>query len=107
MCCSHMQGRLWESIEDEGYEGLIILESILKFNMRLSVTQEGYLGWVDEKARAGHRVALLLGCSVPVVVRPRAGGGWHLVGDAIIPGFMDGEGLEGVDVDGLEYISLH
>lgn len=93
--------------EDRGYEGLAILESILKFNMRLSVTQAGYLAWTDEKARAGDRVALLLGCSVPVILRPRAEGGWQLVGDAIIPGLMNGEGLENIDVDELEYISLH
>jgi hypothetical protein len=59
--------------------------------MRLSVTQKGYLGWTVERASAGDSIAILLGCSVPVVLRPGPEGGWYVVGDAIIYGIMDGE----------------
>lgn len=42
-------------------------------------------------------LVILLGCSVPLVLRPR---GDHkvLVGKAIIPGYMEGEGVKGIKV---------
>ncbi|KAH6674676.1 heterokaryon incompatibility protein-domain-containing protein [Halenospora varia] len=84
-----------------------IMQQILEWNMRFMVTGRGYLGWADAKAMAGDKIALLLGCSVPVILRERQGGGWHVVGDSIVYGLMDGEGLEGVDVEGLGDIELY
>jgi hypothetical protein len=89
------------------FENLGYINSMLQFNMRLSVTRRGYLGWADARAQAGDRIAILLGCSVPVILRPRAEGGWCLVGDAIIPGLMNGEGLEDINIGELGYISLY
>lgn len=75
----------------KGGVGVASSAEILQLWMRLSVTQKGYLGWTVEGAKVGDSISILLGCSVPVVLRPRTEGGWYIVGDAIIYGFMDGE----------------
>jgi hypothetical protein len=95
------------SQEDENDTMWGIMESIIEWNMRLSVTQKGYLGGADIRARAGDSIALLLGWSVPVILHPRTGGGWHVIGDAIINGLMHGEAFESVEVEELGFITLH
>jgi hypothetical protein len=80
----------------------------LQRNMRLSVTQKGYIGWTVEQARAGDSIAILLGCSVPVIVRPGPEGDWYVVGDAIICGIMDGEAFADLPpVEDWGFITLH
>jgi hypothetical protein len=84
------------------------VDVVLQWNMRLSVTQKGYLGWTVERARAGDSIAILLGCSVPVILRPGPDGGWYVVGDAIIYGIMDGEAFADLPpVDDWGYLTLH
>jgi hypothetical protein len=54
------------------------------------------------KARDGDMLCIILGCSVPVVVREHGGesGKWfELIGEAYVHGTMDGEAME----DGPEY----
>lgn len=66
------------------------LETILRLDMRLA--QGGFgLGWADRKARVGDTIALIPGCSVPVVLRTRTEGGWILIGKSIVYGAMNGE----------------
>jgi hypothetical protein len=69
-------------------------DALTEWNMRLTLTERGQLGWVDHRTQLGDKVALLLGCTVPVILRPRKGGGYHVVGNSIICGLMDGEGLK-------------
>jgi hypothetical protein len=89
-------------------EAEAILQTILQWGMRLSVSKRGYLGWAVERARAGDSIAILLGCTVPVVLRPYAEGGWYVVGDAIIYGIMEGEAF--ADLPPIEewgFLTLH
>ncbi|PMD52624.1 HET-domain-containing protein [Hyaloscypha bicolor E] len=59
---------------------------------RNSVTNFEFLvGWVPENASTGDSVALLVGCSVPVILRRRPAGGYWIVGDAHFPTTMYGE----------------
>jgi len=67
------------------------LHRILNLNMRLLLSKSGLVGWADSAARAGDSIALLLGCSVPVILRRRPEGGYHVVGDSIVFGIMEGE----------------
>ena len=83
------------------------LEKVLDLNMRLSTTEKGHLGWVVDKAKAGDKIALLLGCSVPVILRARPEGGWYLIGDAIIHGIMNFEAFAGVNIDDLGFLFLY
>ncbi|TVY91155.1 Heterokaryon incompatibility protein 6,OR allele [Lachnellula willkommii] len=68
---------------------------------RLMTTKNGYLGWApdniyggdEEQTRSGDLVAIVFGCSTPMIIRPM--GKWFLVvGEAYVQGIMDGEAME-------------
>lgn len=84
-----------------------IIQRSLEWNMRLMVTDNGRLGWANSKAGVGDRIAILLGCSVPVLLRERNGGGWLVVGDCVVNGLMNGEGLEGCNQEKMGWIDLY
>jgi hypothetical protein len=54
-------------------------------------TRRGYVGWAHCAASLGDGVFLLPGCSIPVVLRRRDGGGYTVVGEAYVQGVMSGE----------------
>ena len=68
-------------------------------------------GVAPPQARAGDIVAVLLGCSVPVVLRPvdedDSRAGFELVGEAYIYGMMDGEALAPYAHYGDEYLDQY
>jgi hypothetical protein len=68
---------------------------------KLVVTTQGYLGHAPLGARKGDSICLLLGCSLPVILRPVDSGHgsgdtvqWTLVGGCYIQAIMDGEALK-------------
>jgi hypothetical protein len=74
---------------------------------RFMLTKRGYLGWAPDNvfdsgeenyARVGDLVAILFGCSTPLIIRPR-GKSSELVGEAYVQGFMNGEALKKIDDD--------
>lgn len=89
--------------EIERYQGNIYKNMVLDLGMRLGYGEFG-LGWLDEKTRAGDQVALLMGCSIPVVLRRRPGGGFTMVGDALVYGAMHGEKMDETRCD---FIEIH
>ena len=62
---------------------------------RIFETQDGLVGCVASCARPGDRIAILFGCDMPVVLRPRAGE-YEVVGGCFVDGFMNGEVAEEV-----------
>lgn len=81
----------WETIVDEG-----------TYDRCCFVTERGYLGMVNAGAREGDSVIVAFGSQYPLVLRKEGGGereSWVCVGRAYIQGIMDGEGLEGVDIE--------
>ena len=67
---------------------------------RFITTVNGYMGWGPDnmfgtavsQLKVGDKIAILFGCSTPLVVRPQ--GGYHQVlGEAYIHGLMDGESI--------------
>ncbi len=64
-------------------------------------TSDGYIGWApdnifgaaDQQTKRGDLIAVLLGCSTPVVIRPRGRGGqtFQVIGEAYVQGLMRGE----------------
>jgi hypothetical protein len=70
--------------------------SFVSMMRRLLVTREGYVGVGPVDAEVGDEVVVLVGCSVPVVLRERKDGGWRFVGEAYVAGIMDGEILGGL-----------
>ncbi|KAF5983611.1 heterokaryon incompatibility het-6 [Fusarium coicis] len=70
---------------------------------RFMTTTNGYMGWApdnifgtdSEQTRPGDMIAVLFGCSTPVVIR-RYGpcGYFQVIGEAYVQGLMDGEAME-------------
>ncbi|KAH7090325.1 heterokaryon incompatibility protein-domain-containing protein [Paraphoma chrysanthemicola] len=59
---------------------------------RLMVTDEGFVGVAPCRARVGDVVAILYGCSIPLVLRKRGEReAWQVIGEAYVHGFMSGE----------------
>ncbi|KAI1349839.1 heterokaryon incompatibility protein-domain-containing protein [Xylaria sp. FL0043] len=59
---------------------------------RLMGTRGGRMGTAPAAARIGDQIGLLLGCSMPLVLR-KAGDGWLVIGECYVHGVMDGEVL--------------
>lgn len=67
------------------------------WNRRLFITTDGLgrklYGLAPQRSEKGDSVCILHGCSVPVVLRPRAEF-WELVGECFVYGIMDGEAMQ-------------
>ncbi|KAI8631219.1 heterokaryon incompatibility protein-domain-containing protein [Xylariaceae sp. FL1651] len=61
---------------------------------RLLTTQNGRAGTASCDVEPGDVVAILLGCSVPMVLRPLASGAYQVFGEAYIHGVMYGEAMD-------------
>lgn len=62
---------------------------------RLMITKDGNTGMVPCRTRRGDQIWVLLGCSIPVVLRKRQEGtSFNVVGECYINGFMHGEALD-------------
>lgn len=57
-------------------------------------TEAGRLGWASKRAKEGDIVALLYGCVVPILLRPRQDGKYECLEVCYIKGIMDGEVVE-------------
>jgi len=65
------------------------------------LTHNGYMGWApdnifgsrDAQTKSGDLIAILFGCSTPIVIRPH-GEYFKVVGEAYVQGLMDGEAME-------------
>jgi hypothetical protein len=57
---------------------------------RMARTTKGYIGLVPKDAQPGDCIVLLMGVSVPVVLRP-SGQRWKLMGESYVEGIMNGE----------------
>ncbi|KAF2655329.1 hypothetical protein K491DRAFT_658648 [Lophiostoma macrostomum CBS 122681] len=73
---------------------------ICKKSRRLMVTEQSYMGVAPCRAQQGDVVAILFGCSIPLVLR-RVGSreAWEVVGEAYVHGYMNGQ-VEGSVRDG-------
>jgi hypothetical protein len=68
---------------------------------RFMTTMNGYLGWgpdnmfcgSETQITSGDKIAIIFGCSAPIVIRP-AGSNFQVLGEAYIHGLMDGEALD-------------
>lgn len=68
---------------------------------RFMTTKNGYMGWApdnmygndEDQVQPGDKIAIIFGCSAPIVVRPH-GDMFQVLGEAYVHGIMDGEALE-------------
>ncbi|OTB14618.1 hypothetical protein K445DRAFT_319029 [Daldinia sp. EC12] len=58
-------------------------------------TQNGYVGMINGEPQQGDEVFVVLGCNMPMLLRPTANGEYGVIGDCYVHGIMDGEALFG------------
>jgi hypothetical protein len=67
-------------------------DSIRKKARRLMATDGGYVGMAPCRARQGDAVAILFGCSIPLILRRvPLQEVWQIIGEAYVHGYMNGE----------------
>ena len=65
------------------------------FGRKLVITAKGYFGQARTPAQRGNVVCILLGCSVPVILRKQANGQSHkVISEAYIHGVSEGEAMD-------------
>ena len=70
-------------------------DSIRKKARRLMITDGGCVGMVPCRARQGDAVAILFGCSIPLILRKvPLREAWQIIGEAYVHGNMNGEVAE-------------
>jgi hypothetical protein len=57
---------------------------------RIFARKGGYIGLGPADAQIGDVVVILVGCNVPVILRPSSNQ-WRFVGESYVAGIMDGE----------------
>ncbi|KAI1472761.1 HET-domain-containing protein [Daldinia caldariorum] len=58
-------------------------------------TQNGYVGMINGEPQQGDEIFVVLGCNMPMLLRPTASGEYEVIGDCYVQGIMDGEALFG------------
>lgn len=75
--------------------------SIVVSNMvgrRLVTTSTGHIGLAPNTVNPGDKIFVLIGCSMPVILRPDASGEhYEVTGECYVDGFMKGEAISALD----------
>lgn len=82
--------------QQQGHRGSFfgrLYDTIGYMMRRLIITRMGIICMAPGKTRRGDLVCVLLGCNIPVVLRPAEDGKYALVGECYVDGFMNGEVL--------------
>ena len=73
---------------------------------RLANTKTGRIALYPAAASSGDKVAIILGCSTPMLLRPNTGGGWTLIGEVYGHCLMNGEALDLYNESHLDEIEI-
>ena len=98
---------LEEFVDTVEYQEIHDLESAISYaawGRTFCLFDDGRAGWVPATAEVGDRIAIFLGATVPILLRPR-GNGYIVLGEAYVHEMMDGQAFEGPDVQ-IETITL-
>jgi hypothetical protein len=85
------------------------LVSTVRHNQRLFTTKNEFLGLGKGNSAPGDLICILVGCSVPVILRQVAGAAredYVLIGESYIHGLMDGEAVDRVDAGVYEWQNI-
>lgn len=67
-------------------------DTVRKKARRLLITEGGYIGVAPCRARPGDVIAILYGCSIPLVLREQSSlAKWQVIGEGYVHGYMNGE----------------
>ena len=98
---------------DEGFAETVECQELIELDLAINLAalgrsfcifDDGRAGWVPQTAEVGDRIAIFLGATVPILLRPR-GNGYIVLGEAYVHEMMDGQAFEGPDVH-IETITL-
>ncbi|SPJ72129.1 related to heterokaryon incompatibility protein (het-6OR allele) [Fusarium torulosum] len=78
----------WSSCLQPEYQTLRLIE---QFSRRFILTDTGFIGLGPPDVRVGDSICVLLGGSVPYVLRQNSDDSWCYIGECYIHGIMDGE----------------
>ncbi|KAK0511293.1 hypothetical protein JMJ35_005866 [Cladonia borealis] len=92
------------TVEFPEYRDLDRAISYAGFGRTFCIFDDGRAGWVPNTAEVGDRIAIFLGATVPILLRPR-GNGYIVLGEAYVHEMMDGQAFERPDVQ-IETITL-
>lgn len=67
----------------------------VSWGKRFAILDSGHIGIVPQHALVGDMVAIVLGCTMPLVLRPTNVMSANFVGESYIHGVMDGELMDG------------
>jgi hypothetical protein len=90
------QGKYACEAKTINFRGFLAALRLVTAGRSFFVTPEGYMGLGPRFAEKGDLVCILLGCSVPILIRKREAK-YAVVGDTYIYGMMHGEIMEKVD----------
>ncbi|KAF3802183.1 hypothetical protein GCG54_00012429 [Colletotrichum gloeosporioides] len=81
--------------------------SSVRMGMRLFMTDQDHLGWAISSCQPGDELFLIQGCSVPLVLRKKENGKlYELIGDSIVHGLMDGQGITDASLEDWPLLTL-
>ena len=95
----------WRKTHLEGIDAVHLRDGLMQkdrvgVRRRLATTERGYVGMVLEAVKRDDVIAVLLGCSMPMVLRRSEKAGenpgdvrWKVVGECYLHGIMDGEAM--------------
>ena len=105
--------RLLDAILQGGFKSTTAYQEAVEFETALNYAacgralclfDDGRAGWVPKTAEVGDQIAIFLGATVPILLRPRDNG-YIVLGEAYVHEMMDGQALEVPDVH-IETITL-
>ncbi|KAI4186606.1 MAG: hypothetical protein LQ346_005651 [Caloplaca aetnensis] len=93
----------WKEVPPEQIDAVHLRDALMQrdrinLSRRLITTDRGYVGMAPERVERGDAVAVLLGCSMPIVLRQSSVGEsgdvrWRVVGECYLHGIMNGEAM--------------
>ena len=93
-------------VDESALGDAVIRASRFGFSRRLMTSSNGLLGMVAESAQPGDAIAVLFGCSLPVLLRRVEGDAaecYRLVGPCYVHGIMEGETVRGMKTGSSKY----
>lgn len=72
--------------------------TILRDRRIITTFENGYIGVANRQAEKGDKLCILLGSSLPVILR-ECEGGYIVVGEAYVHGIMNGELMKTLDLE--------
>lgn len=87
---------------DHWLNSSMLLNSMSKYTIgrNMCVTEKGYLGRVPMGSKVGDIICILFGGGVPFALRESGEGYYRFIGECYVHGIMDGEAVEGRDLEG-------